>query len=65
MEEAASDNAGFGEIEGDEPEEAPVEAAPAASVKVLHRVAGGEDVSVFVKLDLLLFSEETTFPVIK
>ncbi|MGC6426802.1 MAG: Amuc_1100 family pilus-like protein [Akkermansiaceae bacterium] len=70
-EEAAAaddDNGGFGVIEGDDDpvEEAPeAEAFAAPSVKILHRVAGGEDVSVFLKLDLLLFSDDPTFPAIK
>lgn len=58
---AASDD-GFGAVESDVPASS---ADSSASQQILHRVAGGEDVSVFLKLDLLLFSEEQTFPEIK
>ncbi|MFW2385668.1 MAG: Amuc_1100 family pilus-like protein [Akkermansiaceae bacterium] len=60
----ASDD-GFGVIEEEPAEEAPAAGGDAPAQRILNRVAGGEDVSVFLKLDLLIFDEETTFPVIK
>lgn len=54
-----ANDGGFGAVESAAP------ASSDASQQILHRVAGGEDVSVFLKLDLLLFSEEQTFPEIK
>ena len=47
-------------------EDAPADAAePAFSTQILQRVAGGNDVTVFIRLDLLLFDESIKFPVIK
>ena len=61
--EKVEEDGGFGPVAGDDQEAA--DAAPIGPKQILHRVAGGEDVSVFLKLDLLLFSNEQSFPEIK
>ena len=49
------------EIEGEETaEEEPVE-----SVKVLDKVSGGEELTVYLRADLLLFIEEENLPELK
>lgn len=60
-------DSGFGAIAGDDADDAGVAIEEVATVseKILHRVAGGQNVSVFLKLDLLLFSDEKIFPAIK
>lgn len=65
--EAPAEDDGFGVVEddGEDAADAPAADPGLVSEKILHRVAGGEDVSVFVKLDLLLFDDETNFPAIK
>lgn len=53
------------EIVGDPPvEEKPAELSekPSESVKILNKVSGGEDLDVFIRLDLLLFIEGKEFP---
>ncbi|MEJ6728328.1 MAG: Amuc_1100 family pilus-like protein [Akkermansiaceae bacterium] len=63
VEEVPADDGGFGEVIE---EDAPADAAePAFSTQILQRVAGGNDVTVFIRLDLLLFDESIKFPVIK
>ncbi len=52
----------FGVVEGDDPAE---EAASTFATQILQRVAGGNDVSAYIRLDLLLFDESLKFPAIK
>ena len=62
--EAKSGGGGaFGSIEivGEEP----AEDEPVESVKVLDKVSGGEDLTVYLRADLLLFIEEENLPELK
>ena len=49
------------EIEGEET----VEDEPVESVKVLDKVSGGEELTVYLRADLLLFDEEENLPELK
>jgi hypothetical protein len=48
-------------IEGDEP----AEGEPVESVKILDKVSGGDELVVFLRADLLLFTEKETLPELK
>ena len=55
----AGDADAFGQIAGDEPDEG----APAT--QILERVSGGENLTVFLSADILLFLADQTFPELK
>lgn len=64
--EKKSDDGGGGafgaiEIEGEET----VEEEPVESIKVLDKVSGGEELTVYLRADLLLFVEEENLPELK
>ncbi|MGJ8697160.1 MAG: Amuc_1100 family pilus-like protein [Verrucomicrobiaceae bacterium] len=56
---------GFGDVVEEEEPASVEELEAPSSTEILQRVAGGEDVSVFIRLDLLLFDETLKFPTIK
>ena len=58
--EKVPDNDDFGVVEDDSAEE-----ASTFSTQILQRVAGGNDVTAFIRLDLLLFDDSLKFPAIK
>ncbi len=61
-----ADTGAFGDVEGDGDEpEAAADAPAAPSQKILDRVAGGDDVTAYIRADLLLFTEGQQFPEIK
>jgi len=62
-EDVAEDDGGFGEVVADDSGEP--EAAASFSTQVLQRVAGGNDIAAYIRLDLLLFDESIKFPAIK
>ena len=53
---------GFGNLDGEEAEE---EAPVAARTKILDRIAGGDDITAYLRADLLLFTDGQQFPAIK
>jgi hypothetical protein len=53
------DSAAFGPIAGEEP------AGDAPATKILDRVSGGENLTVFLRADLLLFKADQKFPELK
>jgi len=53
------DSAAFGPIEGDEPEEG------APSSQILNRISGGEDLTVFLRAEILLFKDSAKFAEVK
>lgn len=55
---------GFGAL-NTEPADDPADAPVGARRKVLDRVAGGDDVTAYLRVDLLLFTDGQQFPVIK
>lgn len=60
--DAPKSDEGFGNLDGGGPEE---EAPVAARTKILDRIAGGDDITAFLRADLLLFTDGQQFPVIK
>lgn len=60
--DAPKSDEGFGNLDGEEAEE---EAPAAARTKVLDRIAGGDDITAYLRADLLLFTDGQQFPVIK
>lgn len=50
---------------GDDTPAAEEEEEPAAGGRILQRVAGGEDLKVFLRADLLLFKKDVAFPEVK
>jgi hypothetical protein len=58
--EAPDDSAAFGDIGGDDEggEDAPVS-------QILNRVSGGEDLTVFLRAEILLFKDSAKFPELK
>ena len=58
-------DAGFGDLEdpdADQPEEA---AAASNRTKILERIAGGDDITAYLRADILLFTDGQQFPVTK
>ncbi|MEJ6581939.1 MAG: Amuc_1100 family pilus-like protein [Akkermansiaceae bacterium] len=55
----ADDATAFGPIAGDEP------AGDGPATQILNRVSGGEDLTVFLRADLLLFKADQKFPELK
>lgn len=55
----SDDSAAFGPIEGDEPE------GDAPASQILDRVSGGENLTVFLRAEVLLFKDGQKFPELK
>ena len=60
--DAPKSDEGFGNLDGGGAEE---EAPVAARTKILDRIAGGDDITAYLRADLLLFSDAQQFPATK
>ncbi|MBC8149088.1 Amuc_1100 family pilus-like protein [Akkermansiaceae bacterium] len=60
--DAPKSDEGFGNLDGGGAEE---EAPVAARTKILDRIAGGDDITAYLRADLLLFSDGQQFPATK
>ena len=60
--DAPKSDEGFGNLDGGEAEE---ETPVAARTKILDRIAGGDDITAYLRADLLLFSDAQQFPATK
>ena len=60
--DAPKSDEGFGNLDGGGAEE---EAPVAARTKILDRIAGGDDITAYLRADLLLFTDGQQFPVTK
>ena len=60
--DAPKSDEGFGNLDGGEAEE---ETPVAARTKILDRIAGGDDITAYLRADLLLFSDGQQFPATK
>lgn len=60
--DAPKSDEGFGNLDGGEAEE---ETPVAARTKILDRIAGGDDITAYLRADLLLFTDGQQFPATK
>ena len=67
-EPAEESDDGFGDVVGADEPDAPAEDAPAVAQperQILDHIAGSEDITAYLRVDLLLFTDDQQFPVIK